>query len=287
MSVVDNQTDVKGYSGLSTTACSVLGLLSLREWTAYEPEQQAMRSLRFISPRARSVVYEEPKRLVRRGLATARSECRGRRTVAVYAITDTGRAALRAWFDTPAAFPGLEAPMLMRTLFAPAGTRPGVLRSLADCERGAGELLDALRRQGIGYLEDGGPFPERLPWIALNYAFLAGWLSWLRSWSAWAGQQVATLPDDRQGAREQALAVIGAILAGELPPGLEAGLPAGPLTAPAAVGDLVPGRPALGSHHRPLDGGLAAPVAYSRAASSSLRPNAVHPRSGKPAASAR
>jgi len=59
---VGHETGVKGSSGLSdglsTTAYSVLGLLSVQEWTAYELEQQVMRSLRFISSRARSVVYE-------------------------------------------------------------------------------------------------------------------------------------------------------------------------------------------------------------------------------------
>ncbi len=246
MSIVDDETGVKGQRGLSTTAYSVLGLLSLREWTAYELEQQTMRSLRFITPRARSVVYEEPKRLVRRGLATARSERRGRRTVAVYSISDAGREALRAWFDLRADFPSLEAPMLMRTLFAPAGTREGVLRALHDCEREAGELLDTLLQQGTGYLEDGGPFPERLPWIALNYAFLAGWIAWLRDWSAWAAGQAATLPDDPDEARERALGVIAMILAGDLPSGLD-GADSGSSTAvPAQAAGSDPGSDHVG-----------------------------------------
>jgi DNA-binding PadR family transcriptional regulator len=241
VSIVDDETGVKGQKGLSTTAYSVLGLLSLREWTAYELERQTMRSLRFITPRARSVVYEEPKRLVRRGLATSRSEQRGRRTVAVYSISDAGREALRAWFDLRADFPSLEAPMLMRTLFAPAGTREGVLRALQDCEREGGELLDALQRQGVGYLQDGGPFPERLPWIALNYAFLAGWIAWLRGWSSWAADQVATLPDDPDDARERALGWIGTILAGDLPPGLDGAYSGGSTATPAQAAGRGPG----------------------------------------------
>lgn len=225
---MDETTDVKSSAALSTTGYSVLGLLSLRDWTAYELEQQAARSLRFISPRARSVVYDEPKRLVRRGLAQARAERRGRRSVAIYSITDAGRDALRAWFDTPAAFPSLEAPVLMRTLFAPAGSREGVLETLRDCERQAGELLDALHVQGAGYAADGGPFPDRLPWIALNAVFLEGWLSWLRTWSAWTANQVATLPEDPRAATERALAVLGTIAAGTLPSGLDETAPSGP-----------------------------------------------------------
>lgn len=222
---MDNSTGVKGSADLSLTAYSVLGLLSLRDWTAYDLEQQANRSLRFISPRARSVVYEEPKRLVRRGLARARSERRGRRSVSIYAITDAGRDALRAWFDTPAAFPALEAPVLMRTLFAPAGTRDGVLVAIRDCEQQAGELLDVLHRQAAGYHLDGGPFPDRLPWISVNAVFLLGWLSWLRTWSAWTAEHLASMPEDPGDAREQALAVLDAIADGTLPPGLQAAVP--------------------------------------------------------------
>ena len=39
------------------------------------------------------MLYDEPKRLVRLGLATARQEPAGRRTQAVYTITGQGRGA--------------------------------------------------------------------------------------------------------------------------------------------------------------------------------------------------
>src|SRR5437879_6478216 len=92
---------------LSFTSYAVLGLLSLRPWTAYEIELQARRSLNFVAPRARTALYAEPKKLVTRGLATATPERRGQRTVAVYEISDAGRDEFRSWFKTPAAFPQL------------------------------------------------------------------------------------------------------------------------------------------------------------------------------------
>lgn len=203
--------------GLSTTGYAVLSLLSLREWTAYELEQQAKRSLHYISPRARSVVYAEPKKLVRHGLATARTEQRGRRTVAVYSITDAGWAALRAWAATPAEFPTLEAPMLIRSLFAGYGDRDGLVAALRTQHAEAGARLGELRAQAGSYRDGGSPFPDRLPWIATNGAFVAGYLRLLQDWSEWAAEQAVAFSDDPVAAREQALAVLADLAAGFSP----------------------------------------------------------------------
>ncbi len=77
---------------LPTTAYAILGLLALREWSAYELTRQLRRSLDWCWPTAESVWYDEPKRLVRLGLATARREqtATGRRARTVYAITGQG-----------------------------------------------------------------------------------------------------------------------------------------------------------------------------------------------------
>lgn len=202
---------------LSTTGYAVLGLLTLRDWTAYELEQQAKRSLHYISPRARSVVYAEPKRLVRLGLATARPEQRGRRTVAIYSITDDGWAALRAWAGSPAEFPTLEAPVLIRTLFAGFGDPDGLVSALRGQQADATARLDELRAQCDSYQADGGSFADRLPFIAANGVFLAGYLRLLRDWSAWAAEHVATLPDDAGTAHRQALAILADLAQGGFP----------------------------------------------------------------------
>lgn len=52
------------------------------------------RSVGAMWPRAASVVYEEPKRLVRLGLAGSTKEYTGNRASTVYSITDAGR---RRW----------------------------------------------------------------------------------------------------------------------------------------------------------------------------------------------
>src|SRR5687768_13038704 len=94
---------------LTTTSYSVLGLLGLGDWTAYELAGLMARSVGLVLSRAPSVIYEEPKRLAARKLVRAREEARGKRTVSVYSITPTGRAALRAWLDEPSTFPSLDA----------------------------------------------------------------------------------------------------------------------------------------------------------------------------------
>ena len=51
----------------------------------------SLQGLDFCWPTSESVLYQEPKRLVRLGLATAKREATGRRTRTVYTITEQGR----------------------------------------------------------------------------------------------------------------------------------------------------------------------------------------------------
>src|SRR5258708_32456515 len=88
---------------LSPTSFAILGLLSIESFTTYELAQQMDRTLSWFWPRAASVVYDEPKKLVTAGLATRQVTFTGKRRSTVYEITAAGRAALRDWLDTPAA----------------------------------------------------------------------------------------------------------------------------------------------------------------------------------------
>ena len=76
---------------LTTTSYALLGLLNIRPWTTYELAKQVQRSLGWFWPRAERKLYEEPKRLVECGLATATSESTGKRPRTVYSITADGR----------------------------------------------------------------------------------------------------------------------------------------------------------------------------------------------------
>src|ERR1700761_4825217 len=88
---------------LSSTSAAILGLLSIQPFTTYELAQQMDRTVSWFWPRAASMIYEEPKKLVAEGLATSQITFTGKRRSTVYQITDAGRAGLRDWLDTPAA----------------------------------------------------------------------------------------------------------------------------------------------------------------------------------------
>src|SRR5437660_6124223 len=82
---------------LSPSASAILGLLASRVRSGYELAREMDQTLRFIWPRATSKLYDAPKLLVERGLATARNEMVGRRPRTVYTITGPGRHAMAAW----------------------------------------------------------------------------------------------------------------------------------------------------------------------------------------------
>jgi DNA-binding PadR family transcriptional regulator len=56
---------------LSPTSVAILGLPSIQRFTTYELAQQMERTLNWFWPRAASMIYEEPKKLVTAGLATS------------------------------------------------------------------------------------------------------------------------------------------------------------------------------------------------------------------------
>ena len=104
------------------TTYAILGLLSVRPWTTYELAKQVQRSLSWFWPRAERKLYDEPKRLVADGLATATKESTGKRPRTVYGITDAGREELRRWLDEPPAPPTTEFEGLVKIFFAEAGS---------------------------------------------------------------------------------------------------------------------------------------------------------------------
>jgi DNA-binding PadR family transcriptional regulator len=158
-------------TGLSTTSYAVLGLLALRSWTGYELTQQARRSLAHCWPKEESVLYEEPRRLVARGLARADRERDRGRTRNRYTITDEGRRALREWLATPSGPPRLELEPLLRLTFADQGELPDAQAAVAALR----DWAAALRTDGMavlrGYQAGEAPFPERLHINVLTACF--------------------------------------------------------------------------------------------------------------------
>jgi DNA-binding PadR family transcriptional regulator len=147
-------------------------------------------------PRARSKLYEEPKKLVALGLAKASAETVGKRPRTVYSITPKGRRALAAWVPTPGDGPALEFDLLVRVFFAEHGTKSDLLATLDRVRAWTEE--QARTSVGINerYLEGEGQFPERLPWLILVGRFLDEFADTVDRWRRWAADVVAQWPDD-------------------------------------------------------------------------------------------
>ena len=185
-----------GPGRLSTTSFAILGLLSIREWSTYELAAQMRRSLQHFWPRAASGIYEEPKKLVREGLAEAHRGSTGRRPRTVYRITPAGREALRLWLEEPGASGrAYESEPLVRFFFGNVGTTDGLLRAIDLVAATARAALSSWLDVAGPYAEGRGRFPERLPVNAavMRLAFDIALVE--LAWAEWARAEVAAWPD--------------------------------------------------------------------------------------------
>lgn len=108
---------------LTTTSYAVMSLLELCDGaTPYELKQMLERSIENFWPVPHTTFYEEPARLADAGYLSSEQEQTGRRRKR-YSLTDTGRAALRAWADTPGAPPSQYRDEAMLKVFAGADPR--------------------------------------------------------------------------------------------------------------------------------------------------------------------
>jgi DNA-binding PadR family transcriptional regulator len=187
---------------LSTTAYAVLGLLAVRPWTTYELAQNLRRNFHFFFARTESGIYEEPKRLARLGLVTAKRDHVGARARTTYSITRKGRAALRAWLATPCAPPRLDAEALVRVWFARAG-EPRDLESAFAGMRALAEEIQSIGRVVAREFRAGtAPYQSQPHLNAIVFDFLWTWADHMRGWAhrwqtevlAWRDAEV----DDRK-----------------------------------------------------------------------------------------
>ena len=126
---------------LTTTSYAVLAQVAVRPWSAYELAEQRVRYFRYVWPRAESAIYREVKRLSKMGLLQDTKEYNGRRPRTVYALTDDGRNALRAWLSTPVAPFSVNFEALLRLIVAPLGTKGDIIGSLEQVRNDAQEML--------------------------------------------------------------------------------------------------------------------------------------------------
>jgi PadR family transcriptional regulator, regulatory protein AphA len=177
---------------LTTTSYALLGLLALRSWTTYELAKQVQRGLGWFWPRAERKLYEEPKRLVDAGFATATEEYTGNRARTVYTITRTGRKALRGWLDEPSAPPTLEFEALVKVFFADGGSLEQLQTTLQAVEDEASARIAELRTMIEQGRESSYEFAVRRSINALALRFQLDHEALLVRWAAWARAQTST-----------------------------------------------------------------------------------------------
>jgi PadR family transcriptional regulator AphA len=180
--------------GLTPTSYAILGLLAIKPWTTYELAKQMDRTVNRFWPRARSKLYEEPKKLVAEGLAHAEVGANGRRPRTVYSITPDGRTALAGWLSEPSAPPVFESEHVLKVFYAESGTTEDLLRTLAQLRQWAHEVTVHNVGVASSYLEGTGPYPERLPHLVLTGRFLDSYIEMLDGWASWATEIVSDWP---------------------------------------------------------------------------------------------
>lgn len=201
---------------LTTTSYAILGELALREWTTYELAKQMSRNVRYWWPRAESRIYEEAKRLVERGLASAERGSTGRRPRTVYAITEAGQEALRAWLERPPARGyALEFEAVLRVFFGSLGSRQALLQVIDEIGATADSILRVGSRLAEEYLAGTSAFQDQVHVRALTFDFNYGLARHMRAWALRARQEVERWDDTAlQGKEERALERIRQAVAG-------------------------------------------------------------------------
>jgi len=181
---------------LTTTTYGVLGLLAVRPHSTYELAKAMGRSVGRVWPRAQSKLFEEPKKLLTHGYATAREDFVGRRPRTVYAITRSGRRALAMWLAEPGDGPVLEFEGLVKLVFADHGTRADALATIARARLWAIEMNTGSVEAGQRFVETDGLYEQRRATTLLFGAFLTDFYALVASWADWAEAEVAGWPED-------------------------------------------------------------------------------------------
>ncbi|HEX7277488.1 MAG TPA: PadR family transcriptional regulator, partial [Acidimicrobiales bacterium] len=175
---------------------AMLGMLAIRSWSTYELAKHVERSLRPLWPRARSNLFNEPKKLVAHGMAAATEEMVGRRPRTVYAITPAGRRALREWLGTPGDGPVLEFEQLLKLFFVDHGTKADAVQAVANIRAWADVRTEQNVAVARSYLAGTGPFPERAAVLAVVGRFHTDFADMVARWADWAAEVVDSWPDD-------------------------------------------------------------------------------------------
>jgi PadR family transcriptional regulator AphA len=180
----------------TATSYALLGLLAIKPWTAYELAQQMNRTLSRFWPRARSKLYEEPKKLEGLGLARSSTGMVGRRRRTTYTITPAGRRALVDWLARSGEGPVLECELLLKIFFADSTSTAELRKRIMELREWGRQFTEVNIEVGRAYMRGEGAFPERSAINQLVGTFIDDFLEMVDRWAEWATEVTAKWPDD-------------------------------------------------------------------------------------------
>ena len=171
---------------LNQTARVLLGMIAEGHSTGYAIKAEIERSTRLFWGASIGGIYPELRRLALAGLVSVRDDPRGGAQRHCYALTDAGRAALRAWLADDSSEPvfDMRNELLLRLRFAgvlsPEDRVALVHRMREHHERRAEALEEQLHA---------GPFDDAFDRMTTEYA--RDFNRWARDWAAAAEATVA------------------------------------------------------------------------------------------------
>jgi PadR family transcriptional regulator, regulatory protein AphA len=152
---------------LTLFSYEILGLVGRGGAGAHDLLRMAQRG-RILAWAGESQYYVEPKRLARLGYLDARREPGKTRERTVYALTDKGLAALRAWAGTPVQFTPVKSELLLRLLIADLVGEAATRRGIGALRDDIADLLDRLEQSEVS----AQTLPHRRKYLLLVSAFL-------------------------------------------------------------------------------------------------------------------
>lgn len=179
----------------SVTTNALLGLLSLRPWTAYDLTAQMRRALRYAWPRTEANLYSEIKQLAARGFAVASEEEMGGRVRTRYEITDEGKEAVAEWLRSEPGPVQVKAETLLRVFLADQGDKESLLAAIQATRGQMHEAITDALPAVEDYAGDSPPFPDRAHLNGLFIAFIADFVRVVVDWCETAEREIASWPD--------------------------------------------------------------------------------------------